>query len=249
MSTPESGASPGTLYGIGVGPGDPELIPLKAIRIIQEADVIFTACSTKNDYSMAVRVARPHIPENADVRQLPFPMTMDREVVRRAWREHAGTVIRELEKGSSAAFLTLGDPLTYSTFGYLLRNIRSQAPHLRVETVPGITSYQAAAAATNTPLVEGEESLLLLSGVNGGGGLRAMADASDNVVFLKAYKNMDDIARTLGETGRLDSSVGVVRCCFPEQEIFRDVRELCRRRPRYWTLIISKRKESDEEQG
>jgi precorrin-2/cobalt-factor-2 C20-methyltransferase len=230
----------GTLYGLGVGPGDPELVSVKAVRILQEVDVIFTASSTKNDYSLAVKIIRPYLPKKADIRLLPFPMSMDQEIVRRSWHEHAVTVLEVLEQGLSAAFLTLGDPLTYSTFGYLLRILEERAPHIRIETVPGITSYQAAAAATNTPLVEGEENLLLLSGVQGGQRYRRLADMSDNVVFLKAYKNASDITRALSETGRLDCSFGVMRCGFPEQEILHDVRELDHRKPTYWTLIIAK---------
>jgi len=245
--TKATSPSPGVLYGIGVGPGDPELIPVKSVRLLQTVDVIFTASSSKNQYSMAVRVAGDFIPEGADVRLLPFPMTMDQEIVRKAWQEHADHVVQELNTGRNAAFLTLGDPLTYSTFGYLLRIILKDAPHIRVETIPGITSYQAAAAATNTPLVEGEENLLLLSGVNGGGRFRQMADLSDNVVFLKAYKNMPDIARTLAETGRLGCSLGVVRCGLPDQKIYRDLNELSRSEPRYWTLIISKNKPIHED--
>jgi precorrin-2/cobalt-factor-2 C20-methyltransferase len=88
--------------------------------------------------------------------------------------------------------------------------------------------------------VEGEENLLLLSGVQGGSGLKKLTDQVDNVVFLKAYKNISDICSTLQESCRLQSSVGVVRCSFPDQEIFQDVQRLCEQEPRYWTLIISK---------
>ncbi len=237
----------GTLYGIGVGPGDPELISVKAVRILQRVDVIFTASSSKNDYSLAVKIVRPYLPQEADIRLLPFPMSMDQDIVRRSWNEHAETVLDVLERGHDAAFLTLGDPLTYSTFGYLLRIVEQRAPELRIVTVPGITSYQAAAAATNTPLVEGEENLLLLSGVHGGQRYRELADMSDNVVFLKAYKNASDIARALSETGRLDCSFGVMRCGFPEQEILRDLRQLEYRRPTYWTLIITKSRRDEGE--
>lgn len=241
MASPHSSdAVQGTLYGLGVGPGDPELVSVKAVRILQQVDVIFTASSSKNDYSLAVKIIRPYLSQEADIRMLPFPMSMDQKVVRRSWHEHAKTVLEVLEHGLSAAFLTLGDPLTYSTFGYLLRILQESAPHIRIETVPGITSYQAAAAATNTPLVEGEENLLLLSGVQGGQRYRKLADLSDNVVFLKAYKNASDITRALSETQRLDSSLCVIRCGFPEQEILSDVRELDHRKPNYWTLIISK---------
>ncbi|MFP4214256.1 MAG: precorrin-2 C(20)-methyltransferase, partial [Desulfohalobiaceae bacterium] len=237
--TPKS-TTPGTLYGIGVGPGDPELIPLKAVNILHEVDVVFSASSSKNQHSLALKIARPHLPETARILLLPFPMTMDRQKASQAWQEHTETILQELSQGHSAAFITLGDPLTYSTYGYLLRSIQETAPQTRIETIPGITSYQAAAAATNTPLVEGEENLLLLSGVQGGSGLKQLTDQVDNVVFLKAYKNITDICDTLRDSGRLSSSVGVVRCGFQDQEVFQNVQELCRQEPRYWTLIISK---------
>lgn len=237
---------PGTLYGIGVGPGDPDLIPVKAVKILQEVDVIFSASSSKNQHSLAVKIARPHLPSQTQLYLLPFPMTMDRETARQAWREHARTVVHELVQGKSAAYITLGDPLTYSTYGYLLRQIQDTAPQIKVTTIPGITSYQAAAAATNTPLVEGEENLLLLSGVQGGSGLSKLTHQVDNVVFLKAYKNISDICGTLQESGRLQTSVGLVRCGFPDQEIFQDVQKLCQQKPKYWTLIISKPRRDDD---
>lgn len=239
----EISQSPGTLYGIGVGPGDPDLIPVKAVKILQEVDVIFTASSTKNDHSLAVRVAGPHLPQGTPVQTLPFPMSRDRETVRAAWAENARTVMSCLEQGQDAAFLTMGDPLTYSTFSYLLRTMHNLAPHIQITTIPGITSYQAAAAATNTPLVEGEENLLLLSGVKGGNGIRKSALQADTVVFLKAYKKCAHIVHSLQECGRLSSSVGVVRCSFPDQEVVRDLTQLADKDPKYWTLILSRKKD------
>ena len=230
----------GKLYGIGVGPGDPELIPLKAINILKRVDVIFCASSSKNNHSLAVNIAREYLPRDTLIHRLPFPMTMDKEVASRAWQEHVDTILAELNQGKDAAFLTLGDPLTYSTFGYLMQSLQTNAPEIYIETVPGITSFQAAAAATNTTLVEGEESLLLLSGVQGGDKLREMSSRVDNVVFLKAYKNITDICEALEESGRMKTAVGVVRCGFPDQEVFQDVKELCSQEPKYWTLIISK---------
>ena len=183
----------GTLYGIGVGPGDPDLMTIKAAKILNQVDLVFAAASTKNDHSLAVNIAREHIPDSATVIRLKFPMTRDKNETRKAWNTHAQTIIVELEKGKDAAFLTLGDSMTYSTYGYILKHVKSLAPHLEVQTVPGITSYQAAAARLNTPLVEGEESLMVVSGVKGGNRLRELCGKPENVVFLKAYRNVTDI--------------------------------------------------------
>jgi precorrin-2/cobalt-factor-2 C20-methyltransferase len=136
----------GKLYGIGVGPGDPDLIPLKSVKILKQVDLIFAAASSKNNHSQAVNIASAHIPDSARVIILPFPMTQDMEEKKKAWEKNAATIIEVLEKGLHAAFLTLGDTMTYSTCGYIIQAVQALAPHIDIETIPGITSYQAAAA-------------------------------------------------------------------------------------------------------
>ena len=231
----------GTLYGIGVGPGDPDLLPLKSVKIIRQVDIIFAASSTKNTHSQAVSVAAPHIPENSDVRLLPFPMTKDAAEKQACWRSHARTIIAELEQGKDAAFLTLGDSLTYATYGYVLKYVLELAPDAPVVTIPGITAYQAAAARVNRPLVEGEESLLVVSGVEGGHRLRQFSQQVENVVFMKAYRNAADITEALDEHHMLDSSVAVANCSLENEEVIEDVRSLKQRKPGYWTLILAKK--------
>jgi precorrin-2/cobalt-factor-2 C20-methyltransferase len=140
------------------------------------------------------------------------------------------------------AFLTLGDPLTYSTYGYILRNIQVLAPQLDVITIPGITSFQAAAARLNRPLVEGEESLLVTSGAFGGNSLRRLAEKLENIVFLKAYRNVRDITTALKEADMLENSVALSKCSREDEEIIEDIMDLCDRKPDYWTLIMAKNK-------
>ena len=231
----------GTLYGIGVGPGDPDLLPLKSVKILQQVDIIFAASSTKNDHSQAVSVAAPHIPANSDVRLLPFPMTKNSADKEACWRDHALTIIAELAKGKDAAFLTLGDSLTYATYGYVLKYVLDLAPAAPVVTIPGISAYQAAAARINRPLVEGEESLLVVSGVEGGHRLRQFSQQVENVVFMKAYRNAADITDALAENHMLDGSVAVANCSLENEEVIEDVRSLRQRKPGYWTLILAKK--------
>ncbi|MFZ7125755.1 MAG: precorrin-2 C(20)-methyltransferase [Desulfobacterales bacterium] len=232
----------GTLFGIGVGPGDPDLIPLKAVKALQGVKIVFTAASSRNDYSLAVGIAGPHLPQGAEIRQLPFPMTKNLLEKEAAWEDNAAVIAEALESGNDAAFLTLGDPLTYSTYGYVLRALKKRFAHLPVVTIPGITSYQASAAAINTPLVEGDESLLIMAGTRGTERIRSLNGNAENVVILKAYRNVEAICGALDEADLLDGSTGVVRCSMPDQELVSDIRELVPRRPNYWTLIIAKRK-------
>ncbi|MBF0398458.1 MAG: precorrin-2 C(20)-methyltransferase [Desulfobacterales bacterium] len=232
----------GTLYGIGVGPGDPELVTVKASKILACVDIVFAAASTKNNYSLAVNIAKAYIPEKTTIKMLFFPMTIDKNETQKAWEEHSKTIIAELEKGRDAAFLTLGDSMTYSTYGYILRNIQNMAPSIKIETIPGITSYQAAAACLNMPLVEGEESLLLLSGANGGEKLRSFSNKPENIVFLKAYRNIKDINSTIDGAKVFEKSVGIINCGQQNQEIINNIEELNHKKPDYWTLIIAKQK-------
>lgn len=232
---------PGILYGIGVGPGDPELLPLKAVRILRSVDRVFAAASSKNDYSRAVEIVRSHIPPATPIEQMAFPMSKRQSEKEAAWEANAARIAAVLTSGRSAAFLTLGDPLIYSTYGYVLRRLKACRPDLPVCTVPGITSYQAAAAAINQPLVEGEESLLLTSGVFGGERFLNMAQCLENVVFLKVYRNVASIAHALETAGMSANSVAVANCSREDQQIYTDLQAMAGQSPCYWTLIIAKR--------
>ncbi len=231
----------GTFYGIGVGPGDPELITLKAVRIINKVDIIFAASSIKNKHSLAVDIAKPHISENADIRPLSFQMSNNESEKEELWRGNTEIIISELEKGNDVAFLTLGDSMTYSTYGYLVKIIQEIKPEIKIITVPGIPSYLAAASGMNLPLVEGDESLLITSGARGGKELRKYSDCIENVVLLKTYKNVEDINDALSEADLLKNSRAITRCGREGEEVFNDVKELENRKPDYWSLIIAKK--------
>ncbi len=231
----------GTLYGVGVGPGDPDLITVKGLKILKSVSHIFAASSPKNHYSLARNIVSVHLP-GVRMEHLSFPMTRDRSVLEPAWRENAGRVLKVLEKGDDAAFVTLGDPMTYSTFSYLLRTIKSIAPDLKVVTIPGITSYHAAAALSNTPLAEGEESFHLISGARGGDNLRKIIDTSENVVMLKTYKHFDDIYRSLEELGLLDCAISISRAGLQGQTTVREVRSLKGQEMPYLSLLLIKKK-------
>jgi precorrin-2/cobalt-factor-2 C20-methyltransferase len=230
----------GILYGIGVGPGDPELMTIKAVKILNTVDVVFTASSTKNDFSLAVDIAKPHLPANVEVRTLSFPMTKDKSVMKKAWQENSRIIVDVLNQGIEAAFLTLGDPMTYSTFGYILQEIQEGYKDVTIVTIPGVTSYQAAAARMNVPLVEAEESLLLTSGAYGGHNIRKLSDCAENVVLLKAYKNVKDITMALEESDMIQNSRAIKKCGREGEEIITDVRKLAEGEPDYWTLILAK---------
>jgi precorrin-2/cobalt-factor-2 C20-methyltransferase len=227
----------GTLYGIGVGPGDPDLITLKAVKTLQKVDVVLAAASTKNEASLALSIASPHLREGAAVVRLDFPMTRDQAVLDKAWRANADTVSGILRQGKSAAFLTLGDPLTYSTFGYLLRTLNGLLAEIPVQVIPGITSYQAAAAHTGRVLVESGESLAVVSGVADEEELTRVLSGAQCAVILKAYKNMPVIKKVLANLGLTDASVFVTRLGHEGQEVIQSLDQVPEK-PSYFSLIL-----------
>ena len=132
--------------------------------------------------------------------------------------------------------------MTYSTFSYLIRTLSRIAPNARVVTIPGITSYQAAAAISNTPLTEGEESFHLISGAKGGAKLRRIIESSENVVMLKTYKHFDDIYASLEELDLLDRAICVSKIGLEGEILVQDVRALKGKKMPYLSLLIIKKK-------
>ena len=230
----------GILYGVGVGPGAPDLLTLRAVRVLGEVDVILAAASPRNDFSAALDTARPHLRPDVRVQRLEFPMTRDRAVLHEAWRVAAQTTRGVLESGQSAAFLTIGDPLVYSTFGYLMRTLGECAPHLRVEVVPGITSFQAAAARTRTVLCENGETLRIIPGINSRQSLEDSLQESDTAVILKAYRNLPAIAEALDATNRLDSCLLASHVEQPAESVRQGLGGL-EGTPPYMSLILSRK--------
>jgi len=230
----------GILYGIGVGPGDPELLTLKAVRALGEVDVIFAAASTKNDYSTAYSIAEPHLRKDVRLEQLGFPMTKDEAVLEAAWKKNADIVAATLNKGENAAFLTLGDPLTYSTYGYLQRTLLKMDPTIKLQAIPGITSFHAAASKIGLVLCESKESLLITSGVADAEKLEAQLDVADNAVILKAYKNFEDIRATLEKLRLDDKTVLISRVGMEGETILMDIKD-APKTPHYFSLALVKK--------
>ncbi|MDR2892499.1 MAG: precorrin-2 C(20)-methyltransferase [Deltaproteobacteria bacterium] len=187
----------GILYGIGVGPGDPDLLTLAAVKALGRVSVVLAAASDKNDHSLAWNIAAPHLPQGVATIKLAFPMTSEPETLDAAWRANLEITLSVLREGKNAAFITLGDPLIYSTFGYLLTLLRQEHPQIRVEVIPGITSFQAAAARTRTILCENGQNLLITPGIRDQAELDADLQLADNAVILKAYRNLAVIKKSL----------------------------------------------------
>lgn len=226
------------LCGVGVGPGDPELLTLKAVRVLREADFVFVPASTKNEYSLALRVAAEYIPPERPIEHLPFPMTRDREKLEQAWEENARKVVEKLRVFSKVVFLAMGDPALYSTFGYLARWVRRLYPKVEIRMTPGITAAQAAAARFNLILTEGEEAFVLASGLAAEEVLKKFAGEKTSFALYKVYRRAPEIIEILRQTKRLKDARAISWCGFPEEIVYEDATKISGSTPPYFTLLL-----------
>jgi precorrin-2/cobalt-factor-2 C20-methyltransferase len=233
----------GILYGIGIGPGDPEFITLKAVNILQKVSVVFAASSTKNTYSLAEEIVSPHLKKDTPVIHLGFPMTLDKKILETAWQDNASKVISTIKEGKDAAFITLGDPMTYSTFGYLMEAVQKNDPRISIKIIPGITSYHAAAARAGQIMAKAEESFTVMSGALGEGNLKKAVDTSNTVVILKVYRKYRKILDTLTKLDLADRSVLVSRCGLTGENIVKNISEHPDTNPDYLSMLLIRKKD------
>lgn len=230
-----------TVYAVGVGPGDPELLTRKAERILRNVDVVLAPVSNPTDASVALGTIREFIDESRqEIIVHQFPMTSDRARLIPAWQEAAVLIAGHAEAGRSVAFITIGDPLFYSTFIYLLRILRQQWPQLRIEIVPGISSINAAAAEAALPLVEGDEKMVVIPATAGIEQITAALASYETVVLLKVKPLFAQILELLRAAGREQSTVFVERVGSSRQKVLTDFGEIAAHSPDYLSLMIIK---------
>ena len=211
------------LIGVGVGPGDPELLTVKAVRVLSDADVVFVP-ATSHGQGRAETIIRAGCPQVAGrIRQIPFNMT-EREGVgplrRQAWDASADEVEQAFIAGARVvAFATIGDPSVYSTFSYLATQVCERIPGVGVEIVPGITAMQALASASRVPLVEGQETLALVPATAGIDQLEKALSYADCVILYKVGRHLDNVTRLLGEQGRYAQAVLGVDVGLPTEHV------------------------------
>ncbi|CAA6679494.1 Cobalt-precorrin-2 C20-methyltransferase (EC [Lentimonas sp. CC4] len=189
MSHNSATPTQGKLTGLGIGPGAKRYLTLEAVDALREADILLDIASPRSSESISARVIDDLGGCEGERVHLTTPMSLDKDRRQTYWSEQAEKVIDWLGAGKKIAFVTLGDPLIYSTFGYLRRATLTLNPEADVRVIPGITSFQAAAAKTGETLLENDESLVLMPASASLETRHALAAAADTVVVLKASKN------------------------------------------------------------
>lgn len=210
------------LVGVGVGPGDPELVTLQAVRLLAEADVVLVpATEASGDGPGRAEAVVRTVAPGARIERIAFSMA-DRAGVtarrRESWQASAEAALAHFDGGARmVAMATIGDPSVFSTFSYLAATVRQSLPGLRVQLVPGITAMQALAAASGTPLCEGREVLALVPATRGLEGLDEVLSAVDSVCIYKGGRQLPALRAKLAAHGR--TGVAGTNVSLPEQEL------------------------------
>ena len=225
----------GKFYGIGVGVGDPENITVKATKKLHEVDVIVLPEAKSGEGSTAFNIVREYLKPGVEQMFLEFPMIKDVEARKVFRKNNADKVSAELEKGKNVAFLTIGDPMTYSTYTYVLEHI---ADDVEVETIAGITSFNSIAARLNVPLMIGDEDLKVVS-VNRKTDIYKEIENNDNLVLMKISRNFEKIKKAIIETGNKENAVIVSDCGKENEVVYWDI-EKVEEVPYFSTMILKR---------
>ena len=229
----------GKLYGVGIGPGDPQYLTLRAAELLRTADVVFTTISQNASVSTSQTVVASQHPRGI-VKQLVFSMSRDAAVRQAQVRDNAEAILQELRQGHDCVFATLGDSMTYSTFGYVLEILRSELPELDVEIVPGITSFATFAAKAQRVLVENRESLHVIPSFSEDVAHTLELPPNSTSILLKTYRNR----KTLIDRLRAEENISVLygEHLTMEDEFFSDdLDEIAARPEEYLSLMMVKK--------
>lgn len=225
--------SRGIAYGVGIGPGDPELMTLKACRLIRENEVMALPGKVPQE-TVAYKIAVAAVPELAEKELVPvyMPMVKDRKILEESHRKAADTIERYLDEGRNVIYLTLGDSSIYCTFSYIQHIL--EADGYKTELVSGIPSFCAAAAALGTSLTEWNESLHIMPALHNTEG---RLEWPGNYVLMKSASHMKDVKEMLARSG-MDVQ-GVENCTMEDEKIYRSLGEIPDDAG-YFSLLIAK---------
>ena len=197
------------LVCVGCGPGDPELLTVKAVKAIRNADVIMCPTSKEGKTSIAYSIISSIIDESKkpQVVNLVFPMVKDKEILEDTWEKNARTIADTIKSGKNVVYLTVGDPSLYSTWIYLQRELKLKHPEIKITVVPGIVSMFAFASKVGISIAEGDETVAVIPACYDLSRVKETAKNCDTMIFLKDGRYFDQVISLLKEAGFSDNSL------------------------------------------
>jgi len=239
------------LFCVGCGPGDPELLTVRAVNLIKSAEVIFAPTAREGKPSIALSVVEKYIDRSTKTINLVFPMVKDRESLKDYWKRNAEEIAGAVKSGKNVVYLTVGDPALYSTWIYIHRELKKNHKDVEVEIVPGIASMFAIAAKAQISLAEGEETVAVVPACYDMERVRRTASACDTVIFLKDGRYFDNVIEMLGQAGFPDdATIAIAQDVSDEGEILEVKRlsELLGKKgptEKYFSIMVAKKNARD----
>lgn len=236
----------GKLYVIGVGPGDPELLTLKAIRILKEVPCICVPKGKEEGSSLALSIIKKAINiEDKEIIEAHFPMKKTRSVsssdtidIQEKWHETITNISNKLSRGIDMAFITLGDPTIYSTFFYLFNRLLSTHKDLNLEIIPGISSINASASKAKISLGLADDKIAIIPATYSIDKLGEIIQKFDTIVLMKVHRVFDKIIELIKEMDLLKNTVYIKRAAMEDERIFKDITKITKDDLDYFSLLI-----------
>jgi precorrin-2/cobalt-factor-2 C20-methyltransferase len=236
-----------TLYIVGTGPGDPDLLTLKAVHILNSCPVIISPRGSLNGTSTALDIVSHVVSmKGKEVHELHFPMKKirighepDPEVLV-AWRHAAETVISSIDRGEDVCFPTLGDPAIYSTGYYLYETICGIRPDINTEFVPGVSAMSSCSASLCSPICLGDEMVAIIPATFSDKRIKAVLEQFDTVILMKVHKVLDRLSPLVLECGLIEQAVLVERAGMKDEKVFQRIDQITKQPHYYSTIIIRK---------
>ena len=236
----------GTVYGVSVGTGDPELITVKGLRILQRSKVVAFPSGLNNRLGMAQSIIKTWLQPQQQLLPLHFPYVRDEQQLQQAWSDAANRVWDHLQQGQDVAFACLGDVSFYSTFTYLAQVLHQLHPEVAIDTIPGICSPMAIASELGVPLTVNQQKLAVLPALYTVRELETALDWAEVVVLLKVSSVYPQVWQILEQRNLLATSAIVEKATFPEQQIYRDLRHHPQLNLSYFSVLLIDRSSAKE---
>ena len=197
------------LVGIGVGPGDVDLLTVKAVKAIHNADIIMCPASKEDRPSIALSVIESIIDKskNQEIIKLIFPMTKDRDILEASWKKNSKIMAETVLEGKNVVYITVGDPYLYSTWIYMHRDLKEKYPDMDISVVPGIVSIFSFASKVGVSVAEGAEKVAIIPSCYDLSSVKEIAKHSESMIFLKDGRYFDQVIEVLKESGFPDNSL------------------------------------------